>query len=506
MKTTRLLRSVALSAIIMLSIFNESFAEIRKGTPLLVDTEDSAIDFYIENPGEEYEVECQIGTEVCDQVAVTPISEETVPVHTIFLIDNSLSVEEKYRPMISEILTQQTANRMNGELYSLAVFSSGIDYILEDSSDYMQIKNAIESITYQNQETYLTDVLYELLKQLEQDGEHSFRRIVIASDGVDNKAIGYTKEELYNLLEKSGCPIYTLGCTNGNNNEELKNMFALSRMTGGISWLLDDVSDVTTVVEGISSLNDVVKVKISPALELCDGTTKGINLKIGKGEDGVQYVVQVQMPFGKIVEPSTTEETVESSYEPKTDDELKPVVQKKNNGSGFMIIIIAGAVVLAGVIIYLISRRKKVKTVTKKSPDPVSILADKETLKGHETAYIGSNTAEPKQQARNTCLAWGRQLELEDTNDPKRRYSVSLNGTEILIGYNGECQICLNYEETVSGRHCRIFEQGAQVKVVNMSRTNPTILNGNRVEGAVELKTGDVLTIGRLHMKVRITG
>ena len=50
MKTTRLLRSVALSAIIMLSIFNESFAEIRKGTPLLVDTEDSAIDFYIENP------------------------------------------------------------------------------------------------------------------------------------------------------------------------------------------------------------------------------------------------------------------------------------------------------------------------------------------------------------------------------------------------------------------------------------------------------------------------
>lgn len=306
MKTTRLLRSVALSAIIMLSIFNESFAEIRKGTPLLVDTEDSAIDFYIENPGEEYEVECQIGTEVCDQVAVTPISEETVPVHTIFLIDNSLSVEEKYRPMISEILTQQTANRMNGELYSLAVFSSGIDYILEDSSDYMQIKNAIESITYQNQETYLTDVLYELLKQLEQDGEHSFRRIVIASDGVDNKEIGYTKEELYNLLEKSGCPIYTLGCTNGNNNEELKNMFALSRMTGGISWLLDDVSDATTVVEGISSLNDAVKVKISPALELCDGTTKGINLKIGKGEDGIQYVAQVQMPFGKIAEPSTT--------------------------------------------------------------------------------------------------------------------------------------------------------------------------------------------------------
>ena len=91
---------------------------------------------------------------------------------------------------------------------------------------------------------------------------------------------------------------------------------------------------------------------------MCDGTTKGINLKIGKGEDGVQYVAQVQMPFGKIVEPSTTEETVESSYESKTDDELKPVAQKKNNGSGFMIIIIAGAVVLAGVIIYLIPQKK----------------------------------------------------------------------------------------------------------------------------------------------------
>ena len=68
-------------------------------------------------------------------------------------------------------------------------------------------------------------------------------RTRVSPAGVDNKSIGYTKEELYAALEKMPYPIYTVGCTYKENNEQLKNMFALSRMTGGASWLLDDVSD-----------------------------------------------------------------------------------------------------------------------------------------------------------------------------------------------------------------------------------------------------------------------
>ena len=499
-----------------------SYAENQKALPLLTDIEDSEIEFYVPNPGDSYEVECQIGTEACSQVSVTPIAEEVVPVHTIFLIDNSLSVTEKYRSMISEILTEQAANRMNGELYSVAVFSSGINYVLENSSNYMDVKNAVDSITYQDQETYLTDVLYELLQQLEQSDEHIFRRIVIASDGVDNKAIGYTKEELYALLEKTSCPIYTLGCAYNDNNEELKNMFALSRMTGGRSWLLDEVSDTAEVTVGISEFNDAVRVRMIPDDELCDGTTKGISVSFRHGEDTTQYTAQMQMPFGKAVtqekvpaESETKEEQNEAGKEPGeesateavgTEDPLNPVVQTKKDGSGFLIAVAAVLVAGIGGVLLVLQRRKAVKTVFQEAPESKYFSLDGTEKQDHKTAYVGAEDTEEKTQARNTCLAWGKQVELEDQRDPKRHYSAGLMGVDILVGYNNDCQICLNYEESVSGKHCRIFEENGQVKIVNLSRTNPTEVNGQKIDGAVALKTGDVLTIGRLRMKVRING
>ncbi len=518
MKKNSLKTMILLTMIGCISFSFLSYAENQKSSPLFTDIVDSEIDFYVPSPGDDYEVECQIGTEACNQISVAPIAEEDVPVHTIFLIDNSLSVTEKYRPMISEILTQQAANRMNGELYSVAVFSSGIDYVLKDSSNYMDVKNAIDSITYQDQETYLTDVLYELLQQMEQSEEHAFRRIVIASDGVDNKAIGYTKEELYALLEKTSCPIYTLGCTYKDNNEELKNMFALSRMTGGMSWLLDDVSDIAEVTAGISTFNDAVKVRMTPNTSLCDGTTKGISLSFRHGEDTIQYMEQIQMPFGKAViqDEASTEMEVETELietEAKsemevagTEEKLNPVVQTKKGENGLLIVGVVVLMVCVGGVFLLLRRRKTVKTVFQEAPESKYFSSDGSERKDHKTAYIGTDNVEEKVQTRNTCLAWGKQVELEDQRDPKRHYSAGLMGVDVLVGYNNDCQICLNYEESVSGKHCRIFEENGQVKIVNLSRTNPTEVNGQKIGGSVVLKTGDVLTIGRLHMKVRING
>ena len=144
--------------------------------------------------------------------------------------------------------------------------------------------------------------------------------------------------------------------------------------------------------------------------------------------------------------------------------------------------------------------------VFQEAPESKYFSPDGTEKQDHKTAYIGAGDTEEKTQARNTCLAWGKQVELENQRDPKRHYSAGLMGVDILVGYNNECQICLNYEESVSGKHCRIFEENGQVKIVNLSRTNPTEVNGQKIDGAVVLKTGDVLTIGRLHMKVRING
>lgn len=111
------------------------------------------------------------------------------------------------------------------------------------------------------------------------------KRIVIVSDGVDNKTMGYTKEELYGLLKEHPYPIYTLGCADksNSNSEALKNMSALSRLTQAEAWLLDDVGDSMAVVQGVAGSNDVIRVEITVPAELRDGADKGVKLTLQAG-------------------------------------------------------------------------------------------------------------------------------------------------------------------------------------------------------------------------------
>ena len=131
-------------------------------------TEGKDIVMYVQNPGEGCEIQCQVGTSEAEKIESHPIEQETVPIETIILLDNSLSVVEKYRPTISAVMSELAANRMNGEQFTIAVFSDEINYLVEKCSDYAQVKQAVDNITYNNQETYLTDVLYHLLSEIKE--------------------------------------------------------------------------------------------------------------------------------------------------------------------------------------------------------------------------------------------------------------------------------------------------------------------------------------------------
>lgn len=110
-------------------------------------------------------------------------------------------------------------------------------------------------------------------------------------------------------------------------------------------------------------------------------------------------------------------------------------------------------------------------------------------------------------ERRSTMFVWGQEaahtLILEDVDNPIKRFEVSLDGS-ILVGYDEECQIRLNYEETVSGKHCRIYASNGKICVENLSRSNGTYMDGRKVTGAVEIFTGCVLKLGKLKMRVEI--
>lgn len=501
---------------VLFTVVTGTAAAAEPGAIVGSEVEGEQIVLYVQSPGEITQVQCQVGTTSCTDIAYGLIEEQEVPVKTLLLIDNSLSVSQKYRPKINEIMTNLVANRMQGEQITVATFSDKITYLLENSSDYTQLKQTVDSIAYQDQETYLTDVLYEVLAAWNQDEDTAFRRIVIVSDGVDNKAIGYTKEELYELLRKHPYPIYTMGCAyqSGNNSEELKNMFALSRMTQASSWMLDPSSDALQIANEVAAGNQTLRVVIAPPVEVLDGAAKGVKLSVTSGETTVESAVTVDMPFGtappetepetKATEPETQEETEEET-EPEAEEDglLKKQYIMYGIMAGAVLLVLSAMIVL---IVRAVKKSKKENAFETAPEDAFNKASQYQNFSGNAMR----DTEIMPQDAGNTAMVWGPSgrtymLILTDLRNPARSFEAPLRSS-VLIGRsrNDGCQIVLDYDRSVSHRHCQIRVVNGQFWVKDLGSRNGTILNGKRVIQEAVLTSGSILTLGNLKMKVEL--
>ena len=378
----------------------------------------------------------------------------------------------------------------------------------------------INSITYQDQETYLTDVLYEVLSAWNQDGDPTLKRIVIVSDGVDNKAIGYTKEELYDLLRKHPYPIYTIGCTSSGDSDALKNMFALSRMTQSESWLLDEVTDPMAIANGVAQGNLLWRITVSLPPELCDGTEKAIKLSITADGQMLEGTAAIGMPFSTIqpTEPETEtvqetetiketeEETEPEEQEPEEDTQKKKIVMYLIFG-GFGLLIIGAVIIL---IVRLTGKNKK-NNEFEMAPD--NAYHDVSALQGFAGSAVkpaGNMGLAGREANNNTAMVWGDSqrtymLVLTDLNNPVRTFEAPLR-TSVVIGRSrsGGCQIILDYDRSVSHKHCQIQVVNGQIRVTDLGSRNGTLVNGKRVIQEAVLNSGSILTLGNLKMKVEL--
>ncbi len=121
---------------------------------------------YIQDPGEVSSITAQVGTTVCSSVTQAPISTLEHPVETVVMVDNSLSIPASSRQLIDSFLNDLIGARMAGERFTITCVSDKVSYLCQDETDYTKLKKAVSGITYNNQETYTTDVLYEMLKAL----------------------------------------------------------------------------------------------------------------------------------------------------------------------------------------------------------------------------------------------------------------------------------------------------------------------------------------------------
>lgn len=389
-----------------------------------------------------------------------------------------------------QLLTDLVAGRAPNETFNLCVFSDKLTVLLEDSQSYTDLKAQINQLEHVDQETYLTDVLAELLdREMGREGEE-FVRVVIISDGADNNPEGLTREELSQRLKEQAIPIYTLGSVDQNNMQNLKEMYALSRQTNGLSWTLSELSNTLSVVQTMSGTELPVCVKVKIPKTLQDGSVKGVQLTFS---DGAVAETQAVMPFGTVnpdtKEPSETTREPEPAHqpEPEPDSEfpLMPLV---------IAAIAAVAVLVIGVAVFLLIRRNKEKNAIK----PVELNLNpggSETELGLASDLPDGGTMLLINNDRRVIL------KLADRANPGRCFDAPLLG-RVSIGRNPGNQIVLDYERSVSGTHCEIFVAGNVFKVRDLGSRNGTYVDGIQVGDTAEISSGSILKLGRLELTV----
>lgn len=95
-------------------------------------------------------------------------------------------------------------------------------------------------------------------------------------------------------------------------------------------------------------------------------------------------------------------------------------------------------------------------------------------------------------------------LYLTDLKNPGQTFQIPL-ADSIVIGRNAnEADLVIDYDRSVSGRHCQICERDGKFYVKDLQSSNGSLLNGIRLSEEMEIYSGSILTLGRLEIKVQI--
>ena len=448
------------------------------------------------DPGATY----QIGNVPVDEVNSYSINDDLSPMRTLILVDNSISIPENMRGTIEDSIKRIIAARGSSELFRIGTFSDTTTYLNDNyNEDYTGLDSIASSIKYSNQDTFLTDVLYDIFDEFEDHPYKGYTRIIIFSDGVDNNPIGITREELNARLSKSGVSIYTFGITTKNNSTELENMFAISRLTGSEYAILekdksDDVAAITAEDTGIY----VYEAKIPGKLK--DGSTKNSKLTFS---DGAEVTFDVELPFSieATMEITTTEaSSIEASVE---------IIESTDFPEPWMIYTAIGIFAFMVVVVILVialSKSKKKNQMPDYSMMPTENFSNDTELFGFGQDMGGNRGTE-----QLTPQMFDGQkhyiFTMTDNEDDSRSFRCQL-ADEISIGRMEDNHIIIADDNSVHRHHATVTNKNGTFFYTDLKDVkNRSSINGIALKPAIPqlIVTNSVVKIGRRSYTITIS-
>lgn len=434
----------------------------------------------------------------CEAENMGDIYHNSEKFETIFLIDSSKSMQN-FSDEINAFLAECIDKKRDNEYYSIGVFASGNfpEYIITCENNQYALEKIIDKIGYEYGSTYIYDNLVNAIENLYSDDEATYRRIVLITDGNENSATGITIEDVIEKIKENPVPIYTvtLQRSDKKNIENLKNIARLARKSSAENIRISDGGDAVKSAEVlINSAQNVDCINIIPDISLLDGLVKAI--EISDGSITVSSDIRLVMADTIHTNTETTQEiTVEQSNvvtEFETADksfsiEIKPLIA--------IIAAIVAIICIIIIIIFAVKSKKEINEYNEAVP-----LANND-----DTVIIGGRSGQTEILIRDEVSDKQRSVILRDAADSMRTFEVQLTSSGTIIGRSSDfSNIVIDYDKSISRKHCRIFLKNGQAHIEDLSSGNKTYLNNVEIASPTALNNSDEIKIGRTRLKVTI--
>lgn len=417
---------------------------------------------------------------------------------TIFLIDSSKSMQN-FSDEIKSFLSECIDKKRDNEYYSIGVFAEGNfpEYITICETNQYTLEKSLDKISYEYGSTYIYDNLVNAIGNLYSDDEAVYKRIVLLTDGNENSATGITIDDVIEKINENPVPIYTvtLQTSDKKNIANLKNIARLARKSSAEDIRISDGGDAIKPVEIlIDSAQNVDCINIIPDTPLLDGSIKAI--EISDGSVTVKSDIRLAMADTIHTNTETTQEiTVEESAvitefetsNKSTSVEIKPLIA--------IIAAIVAIVCIIIIIIFAVKSKKEINEYNEAVP-----LANND-----DTVIIGGRSGQTEILIGDEVSDKQRSVILRDAADSMRTFEVQLTSSGTIIGRSSDfSNIVIDYDKSVSRKHCRIFLKNGQAHIEDLSSGNKTYLNNVEIASPTALNNSDEIKIGRTRLKVTI--
>ena len=417
---------------------------------------------------------------------------------TIFLIDSSKSMQS-FSDEINTFLAECIDKKRDNEYYSIGVFAEGNfpEYITICETNQYTLEKNLDKISYEYGSTYIYDNLVNAIGNLYSDDEAVYKRIVLLTDGNENSATGITIDDVIEKINENPVPIYTvtLQTSDKKNIENLKNIARLARKSSGEDIRISDGGDAIKPVEIlIDSAQNVDCINIIPDTTLLDGSIKAIEISDGsvtvKSDIRLAMADTIYANTETAHETTVAESTVVTEFKPSnksTDIEIKPLIA--------IIAAIVAIICIIIIIIFAIKSKKEVNEYNEAVP-----LANND-----DTVIIGGRSGQTEILIGDEVSDKQRSVILRDATDSMRTFEVQLTSSGTIIGRSSDfSNIVIDYDKSVSRKHCRIFLKNGQAHIEDLSSGNKTYLNNVEIASPTALNNSDEIKIGRTRLKVTI--